>query len=345
MDFKTILEAGNIEGKRILVRVDWNVPIENGVVVDDFRIQKSLATIEYLIKSGAKVTLISHMDPDDASLKPVYEYAKNVLPTLTFIEQSDLVLLENLRMDKGEKENSRDFAVKLASGADIYVNEAFSASHREHASIVGLPKLLPAYAGVQFTEEVKNLSNAFYPKHPFLFILGGAKFDTKLPLMDKFLHIADDTFVGGALANNFFKEMGQDVGTSLVSEGEFNLKEKFEGGRIILPIDKTLNGTRIVDAGPKTIENLKNKINSAKFILWNGPLGEFEKGFKDSTLELAKLVADSNAETIVGGGDTLSAIKELGLFDKFSFVSTGGGAMLDFLATGTLPGVEALKRV
>jgi len=344
MDFKIILEAENLEGKRVLVRVDWNVPIENGVVTDDFRIQKSLPTIEFLQKAGAKIILISHLDKETDSLHPVFEYVKNFLP-LTFEKQSDLMLLENLRFDKGEKENSRDFAVKLASQADIFVNEAFSESHREYASIVGLPKLLPSYAGLQFYEEVKRLSNAFYPKHPFLFVLGGAKFETKLPLLDKFLNIADNIFVGGALANNFFKEQGQDVGTSLVSDGDFNLKEKLKSGKIVLPIDTTLEGTRIVDVGTKTIEDLKNKMSDAKFILWNGPLGEFEKGFKTGTLDLAKLIASSSAETIVGGGDTLSAIKELGIMNKFSFVSTGGGAMLDFLATGTLPGIEALKRI
>ena len=347
MDFNTILEAGNLEGKRVLVRVDWNVPIENGVVMDDFRIEKSLPTIEYLQKAGAKIVLISHHDTENETLKTVFEYVKNLLP-ITFVEPSNLMLLENLFLNEGEKQNSRDFAVKLASKADIFVNEAFSESHREYASIVGLPKLLPSYAGLQFYEEVKQLSNAFYPKHPFLFVLGGAKFETKLPILDKFLNIADSIFVGGALANDFFKEEGQDVGSSLVSEGDFNLKEKLHpptgGGKIILPTDTILEGTRIVDAGPKTIESLKSKVESAKFILWNGPLGEFEKGFKTSTLELAKLIADSSAETIVGGGDTLSAIKELNLLDKFSFVSTGGGAMLDFLALGTLPGIEALRR-
>lgn len=343
MDFNSILEAGNLEGKKVLVRVDWNVPIENGQVMDDFRIQKSLPTIEYLQKAGAKIVLISHHDNEHETLQTVFEYVKNILP-ITFVEPSDLMLLENLFQGEGEKQNSRDFAVKLASGIDIFVNEAFSESHREYASIVGLPKLLPSYSGLQFYEEVKQLSNAFYPKHPFLLVLGGAKFETKLPLLDKFLNIADNIFVGGALANDFFKEEGQDVGSSLVSQGDFNLKEKMQSGKIILPVDTILDGTRIVDAGPKTIESLKSKVESAKFILWNGPLGEFEKGFKTSTLELAKLIASSNAETIVGGGDTLSAIKELDLLDKFSFVSTGGGAMLDFLAVGTLPGIKALER-
>ncbi len=203
MDFKTILEAGSLEGKKVLVRVDWNVPILNGEVQDDFRIQKTLPTIGYLQKAGAKIVLISHHDDEHETLENVFNFVKGFLP-ITFDPpagvESDLILLPNLRLDKGEVENSRDFAVKLANGMDLFVNEAFSESHRAYASIVGLPKLLPSYAGLQFAEEVKRLSRAFYPKHPFLFILGGAKFETKLPLVEKFLNIADDIFILGANA-------------------------------------------------------------------------------------------------------------------------------------------------
>ncbi len=309
MDFKTILEAGNLEGKRVLVRVDWNVPIENGAVVDDFRIKKSMPTLEYLKNQGAKVTIATHLAPDDASIELLKPYVPE-----------GMELLPNLRNDPREKENSRDFAVKLASGMDLFVNEAFSESHREYASIVGLPKLLPSFAGLQFTEEVKQLSNAFYPKHPFLFILGGAKFETKLPLVKKFLNIADEIFIAGANAKPAF-----DLG--LGNEPKIS----FPYGDITA-----------LDADEKTLENLKLKIEASKVVLWNGPLGEYEKGYKEGTLELAKALANSGAETIVGGGDTLSAIKELGILDKFSFVSTGGGAMLEFLATGTLPGIQAL---
>ncbi len=322
MDFKTILEAGNLEGKNVLVRVDWNVPLENGSVSDDFRIKKSLPTIEYLQKAGAKVTLISHHDAEGETLQAVFEYAQKILP-LTFNEPSDLVLLSNLRLDKGEVENSRDFAVKLATNMDIFVNEAFSESHREYASIVGLPKLLPAYAGLQFTEEVKNLSNAFYPKHPFLLIIGGAKFETKMPLIEKFLNIADSVFIAGINAKPAFET---DLKT--------NPKIIFPHGDI-----------GALDADKETLENLKKEINKSKMILWNGPLGDFEHGYKLGTNELAQMIADAEAETIVGGGDTLASIKELNLLDKFSFVSTGGGAMLAFLGTGTLVGIDALKRI
>lgn len=367
MDFKTILEANDLNGKRVLVRVDWNVPIQNGLVTDDFRIRESLTTIEYLINHGAKVTLISHLETvsetgslEESSLELVYECAKKLLPNLVFKEKGDLVLLENLRQNPSEVENSREFALSLTKNIDLFVNEAFSVSHREHASIVGIPKLLPSFAGFQFTEEVKRLSKAFYPKRPFLFILGGSKFDTKLPLIEKFIHIADTLFIGGALAHNFFKENGYNLGDSLVSSGKFNLLEKYSSGKIILPSELVIKGhdgmraesiehvgagDTIVDIGPRTLEVLKSKIHEAQFILWNGPMGTYEVGFKEGTLGLARLLAESGKEVIIGGVDTIACIKELNLNDKFSFVSTGGGAMLDFLAMGTLPGIEALKKL
>ncbi|OHB17472.1 MAG: phosphoglycerate kinase, partial [Candidatus Zambryskibacteria bacterium RIFOXYD2_FULL_43_10] len=188
-----------------------------------------------------------------------------------------------------------------------------------------------------------ELSRAFYPKRPFLFILGGAKFETKLPLLEKFVHIADEIFVGGALANNFLKMQGVDVGDSLVDDEEFGLSKLLETKKILLPEDTIVVNNKIMDAGPITMENLKSKIVAAKLVLWNGPLGFYELGYKVATLQLAKMISEFGHESIVGGGDTIAAINELNLFDKFSFVSTGGGAMLDFLATGTLPGIEALN--
>ena len=329
---KSILEAGDLKGKKVLVRVDWNVLIEDGKVVDDFRIKKSLSTLEYLKGAGAKVVIATHLEPEDTDTKLLQTYVPK-----------GVRLLENLRANPGEESNSKEFARKLASQIDIYVNEAFSVSHRRHASIVGVPLYLPSYIGLQFALEIKELSKAFYPKKPFLLILGGAKFDTKLPLLKKFIHIADDIFVGGALANNFFKEQGADIGRSLVSKGDFGLKELLDTGKIILPEDTIIKDGKILDAGPRTMENLKSIISASKLVLWNGPLGGYENGYKVATLALAKIISESSCESIIGGGDTLASIKELNLFDKFSFVSTGGGAMLDFLATGTLPGIEALK--
>jgi len=330
---KSILESGNLKGKRVLVRVDWNVPIENGRVIDDFRIKKSLPTLEYLENAGAKVIIATHLESENTSVGPFKMYVPK-----------GMKLLKNLRDNPGEESNSEEFAKELASGADIYVNEAFSVSHREHASIVGVPKFLPSFIGLQFSREIKELSRVFYPKRPFLFILGGAKFRTKLPLLEKFVHIADEIFVGGALANNFLKIQGVDVGDSLVDDGEFGLSKLLETKKILLPEDTIVVNNKIIDAGPITIEKLKSKITAAKLILWNGPLGFYELGYKVATLQLAKMISEFEHKSIVGGGDTLTAIQELNVWDKYSFVSTGGGAMLDFLATGTLPGIEALSK-
>jgi phosphoglycerate kinase len=268
--------------------------------------------------------------------------------------------MENLRFFEGEKKNDPKFAKELASLADIYVNDAFPVCHREHASIVGVPKLLPSYVGFQLEKEVANLSRAFNPAHPFLFILGGAKFETKLPLLAKFLDIADQIFVGGALANDLFKAKGFEIGQSLISKTGIDLSAFIKSPKLLLPVDiinqegvskaaDSLSLTdKIMDDGPKTLQMLKEKISAAKFILWNGPLGMYEGGYKQPTLELAKIIGEATAGTsgvvsIVGGGDTLAAIEELQNQDKFTFVSTGGGAMLDFLAKGTLPGIEALE--
>ena len=307
---KSILESGNLKGKRVLVRVDWNVPIENGKVVDDFRIKKSLPTLEYLENAGAKVIIATHLESENTSIRPFKMYVPK-----------GMKLLKNLRDNPGEESNSEEFAKELASGADIYVNEAFSASHREHASIVGVPKFLPSFIGLQFAREIKELSKAFNPQKPFLFILGGAKFETKLPLVEKFLDIADLIFVGGT-----------NAATATTMPLAKNSKIIFPYGNI-----------GALDVDDETISLLKEKIEASEFILWNGPLGNYEKGYKKGTLELAKILAVSNKNVIVGGGDTLAAIKELNLLDKFSFVSTGGAAMLDFLATSTLPGIEVMN--
>lgn len=326
-----------------MVRVDWSVPTQNDEVMDDYQIKKSLPTIKHLRKAGAQVTLISHAERDTDSLGVIYRHVKNFLPELTFIDKSNLVLLENLRQNKGEKENSKEFARELSGLGEIFVNEAFSVSHREHASIVGIPRFLPSFVGIQFSLEIETLFEAFYPKRPFLFILGGAKFETKIPLLKKFIHIADNIFVGGALANNFLRENGVDIGDSLVSKTEFDLRELLNTGKIILPEDTIVKDKRILDAGPRTIESLKPIISESKLVLWNGPLGHYEIGYKVATLALARMISEYAPKSIIGGGDTLAAIKELGLYDGFSFISTGGGAMLDYLASGTLPGIEALK--
>lgn len=372
---KTIKDIEVLEGVKVLVRVDFNVPIKNGLVVEDFRIKSAFPTIEYLQSRGARVVLIGHLEANEASdntFKPVAEHINNKLGKKVgfvanlrnasqFIENElkngDCVLLENLRFDEGEKKNDPKFAQALASLGDIYVNDAFSVSHRAHASVVGVPSLMPSYAGFQLEKEVTNLSKAFTPEHPFLFILGGAKFDTKLPLLDKFLKSADSIFVGGALATDIFKTKGYEVGVSLVSKGDIDLTSYAQNPKLLLPLDITTQNNEVkpandllatdnsMDCGPKTLELLAEKVKEAKFILWNGPLGIYEKGYKNSTLKLAKMIADRSGSivSLVGGGDTLASIAENHDEDKFTFVSTAGGAMLDFLANGTLPGIVALR--
>lgn len=371
MLYKTLKDLPDVLGVPILVRLDLNVPVKDGVVVDDYRIRKSLPTLKFLQDKGAKVVIIAHIEGGSDTLRPVYENLKKTL-NLSFCEDflekggeaiakmqnSDVLLCENLRLYDGEKKNDPEFAKQLASLGQIYVNDGFSVSHRKHASVVGVPKFLPGYLGLQFEEEVKNLSKCFEPAKPFLFILGGAKFDTKMPLVQKFLTIADRIFIGGALAHDLFKTKGWNVGASLLSETATDFSAYAANPKIVLPADvvvKTVRGNEtkkpfevgndetIVDSGPTTVTDLKNLITPAATILWNGPLGYYEGNFKGPTLELAQAIADSKAFSVVGGGDTLACIQELGIENKFGFVSTGGGAMLDFLAEGTLPGLEALK--
>jgi len=353
---KSIREIDKLEGVKILLRLDLNVPIQNGIITDDFRIRKSLPLINYLKDKNANLILISHIETvDNPTLKPVADYL-NKIRIDCFFEKNykkvlnnkhQIILLENLRDYEGEKKNDKKFAKELASLADIYVNEAFSVSHREHASVSAITEFIPSYAGFQFEEEIKHLKSAFNPEHPFLFILGGAKFETKLPLLEKFINSADKIFVGGALANNFFKEKGEDIGNSMVSPENYDLERFIKTGKILLPIDFIKKDDSIMDCGMKTVELLKNEIEKAKYILWNGPLGAYETGYKASTLQLAEILSEATkngVKTIVGGGDTLATIAELKLEDGFTFVSTGGGAMLDYLAKGTLPGIEALEK-
>lgn len=351
---KNIREVESLDGVRVLIRVDFNVPVQNGIITDDFRIKKTLPLLKYMLEKGAQLILISHIETkDDPTLKPVAEALKKMGIDCVFEKnykkalgtKNKVTLLENLRDHKGEKEDDKKFAKELASLADIYVNEAFSVSHRRHASVCAITEFIPSYAGFQFEEEVKHLSSAFTPDRPFLFILGGAKFDTKLPLVEKFMKLADTVFIGGALANDFFKEQGRDIGTSMISEKKPDLSSFIHNQKLLLPLDSILKDTAIMDAGMKTVEMLRQEIEKAKYVLWNGPLGAYETGYKAATLQLAEVLADATkkgTKTIVGGGDTLATITELKLIDSFTFVSTGGGAMLDYLAKGTLPGIKAL---
>lgn len=380
MEIKSIDKVKGLKGKRVILRLDFNVPVAKGKVADDFRIQSVLPTIAMLRDAGARTIILSHIEgkagvksKTASSLKPVAEYLSAKKIPVTFItkyfsaaadktlaamKDGDVVLFENLRINKGEKDNDPKFAKKLADMGDIYVNEAFPVSHRAHASIVGIPKFLPSYAGPVFLREVKNLSLAFKPEKPFLFILGGAKFETKTPLIEKFLKTAEFIYVAGALANNFFKELKFEIGKSVVSEGDFNLSALLKTHKVFIPTDVvTAEGKnkavrhahevspkeKIWDIGPESLVQVEALVKQARFILWNGPAGNYEEGFAEGTKKIAEIISKSNAKSIVGGADTVAAIRSLGLMDKFTFVSTGGGAMLDFLVNETLPGIDALK--
>lgn len=370
--FKVITEEKELSGKRVLVRFDFNVPVALGRIVDDFRLKRALPTMKYLSEAGARIIAISHIEGEGSdTLKLVFDYFEdkfrikfaNSIETakgmIEQIEDGEILLVENLRKDSREKENSEDFTKEIASLGDVYVNEAFSVSHREHASIVGVPKLLPSYAGLLFEEEISNLSKALSPEHPFLFALGGAKFKTKLPLIEKYIEIADNLFIAGALANDFFKCQGYEIGRSKISGEDCDISKLAIHNKIILPSDvlvtdengkiitkkpdEVLNSDLIEDSGPATLKLLESFIKEAKLIIWNGPLGNYEKGFREKTVELARMISESEAFSIVGGGDTIAVIRELDIENKFDFVSTAGGAMLQFLQEGTLPGIEAIK--
>lgn len=393
----TTLSPEELKGKRVIVRCDFNVQVFEGKILDDLRVRKTLPTIEFLRKAGARVILISHIESKDGTgLRPVCTHMNATYVkqcgVVVFVENflsdqakaavenmndGDVALFENLRTDEGEKKNDPVFAEALAAYADIYVNDAFSVSHRPHASVLALPALFPGkkYAGVQLMSELEHLQKAFNAPHPFVLILGGAKFETKLPLIQKF-DKADHILLGGALLNDILKAKGYNVGKSLVSNTQVDMASIIQNPKLVIPDDVTVEGPSatgtlevsikkideigdsdtIVDVGPSMNDKLEALLKDAKFILWNGPMGNYEKGFKQQTVAMAKLVADAtrkkifglvsaDAEAVLGGGDTTAAVAELGMEDGDQdalFVSTGGGAMLEYLLNETLPGVEAL---
>ena len=365
---KQIQDESNLRGKKVLVRVDID-----DALLNPFPIKAIMPTLSLLTGAGAKIIILTHVGrtPQSSSeelLQPLQkeidvDFVSDVVgrtarAAISKMADGAVVLLENVRRESGETENSDSFAKELAGLADIYVNDAFAVSHRKHASIVGVPKYLPSFAGLRLQAEIKNLSLALAPEHPALFIIGGAKIETKLPLIEKFLGLYDRVFIGGALANSLFRAKGFEIGDSIVSKVDVNITSLLENKKILLPTDaitKTKSGIvtkkvtdiepgeKMLDAGETTVAMLAEESAKASCVLWNGPLGIYEEGYGESTMRLAQTIARSSAASIVGGGDTASAIVSLSLEDKFSFLSTGGGAMLQFLLDGTLPGIEALK--
>lgn len=374
MRVKSITEAvEHVTGLTVLVRASLNVPIDSGRVMNPFRLEAALATISLLSAHGAKVVLLSHINGEpQASLRPVYEYLQKKI-ALQFVDDvvgtravaavralknGDILLLENIRRESGEVANDDHFTRRLATLGDIYVNDDFAAAHRAHASIVGLPKYLPSYVGVQFASEIDGFSQALEPLSPSLAIVGGAKFVTKEPLIQALLGKYDHVFVGGALAASFLKAQGYEVGRSFVSDAP-HLKALLLNSKMLLPTDVVVLGNHgkevksvsnilpsdiIYDIGPTSVASLAPLILKARIVLWNGPMGYFEGGYREATDALAKVVAGAAGDSVVGGGDTIASIESLGLNSKFEFLSTAGGAMLDYLAHGTLPGITALEQ-
>lgn len=368
---KSIEACKDLTGKRVLVRASLNVPIEGGKVQDAFRLKKALKTIEYVRSRGARVIVVSHLSGDKtASMSPIYEELKKHM-ALTYVSdvvgaearsaalsltEGTVLLLENLRRNAGEEAGDLAFAQTLASFADMYVMDDFSVLHRKHASVVLVPGILPTFVGYVVEEEVRRLQGALTPKTPSLAILGGAKFQTKEALIRKCLPLYDFVFVGGALANDVFNAQGYEVGKSLVSR-HAELSDILSHPKLLVPIDVTVDGPlgrhvakpdeiapteSILDAGPATMDMLKPYIFRSKTILWNGPLGNYEHGFAEQTEVLARMASDSDAEVFVGGGDSVAAIGRTPIDEKQVFVSTGGGAMVEFLTEGTLPGLAVL---
>ncbi|MDE1925266.1 MAG: phosphoglycerate kinase [Patescibacteria group bacterium] len=364
MQVKSVRDAV-VEGRRVLLRVDFNVPLDysagQAAVADDSRIRAALPTIQLLLeKKAAKIILLSHLGRPGGKVVESLRVAPVFAHLQTLIDTTIIEMHENLRFNAGEEDNDSAFAQELASLGDVFVNDAFADSHRAHASIVGVPKLLPSYAGLLMEKEIEKSLQALTPQHPAIAIIGGAKFETKVPLLKKLASLYDTVLIGGALANDLLKTRGLPVGSSLVSNTP--VPEEIAGNdNVLAPTDvalmdsKTHTGRsavvsdtraaeRIVDVGPVTAAAWAARVARAQFVVWNGPLGVYEEGYVDATDALAEALAGSEAHAVVGGGDTLAALSKFTFDTEKIFLSTGGGAMLEFLAEGSLPGIEALKR-
>jgi phosphoglycerate kinase len=376
---RTIDDLGSVEGKRVLVRVDFNVPLDDGRITDDVRIRAALPTLERLRERGARLLLTSHLgrpkDRDPAlSLRPAADRLAELLgtevglaPDLDHVPDGDVVMLENIRYEPGETKNDPELAKRLASLADVYVNDAFGSAHRAHASTEGVAHLLPSAAGLLLQREVETLTSILDdPGRPLVAIVGGAKVTDKIGVLEAFLERADTILIGGAMAFPFLSVQGHSIGDSLCAEEDLHparaLLEKGED-KLRLPVDlvlgdrfdagaerKLLDGVDVpdgwmgLDVGPRTTGVYAEAIAGAGSVFWNGPMGAFElEPFAAGTLAVAKAVAGAKGTTVVGGGDSAAALHEFGLADKVTHLSTGGGASLELIEGKKLPGVEVLS--
>ncbi len=390
---KTVRDI-EVRGKRVLVRCDFNVPMQDGKITDDIRITSALPTIQYLLDHGAKVILMSHMGRPkgeakmEYTLKPVADRLaelldrevifisvpevvnQQIVETANGLQEGQVMLLENVRFRKEETKNESVFSKELAQLGEIFVNDAFGTAHRAHCSTAGVADYLPAVSGFLIEKEVKFLGDALEnPQRPFVAIMGGAKVGDKIPVIENLLKKVDTLIIGGGMSYTFFKSMGLEIGTSILDEesvelaGELMKKAESAGVKMLLPIDVICakefdnNSEKIVcdrenipadrmgmDIGPKTAQLIREELLQAKTVVWNGPMGVFEMpNFAEGTKQVAESLAESDAVSIIGGGDSAAAVQQFGYGDKMTHISTGGGASLEFLEGKVLPGIAVLE--
>ncbi len=388
MNKKTVKDI-DLKGKRVLMRVDFNVPMQDGKVTDDKRIRASLPTIQYVLDQGASLILMSHLGrpkggpSPEFSLKAAAEVLSNLLgrpvkmapdtvgpeveKTAKELKPGEVLMLENTRFYPGEEKNDLDLAKKMAALGEVYVNDAFGSAHRAHSSTEGVARFLPAVSGFLMEQELEYLGRATAnPEHPYIAILGGAKISDKIAVVENLLKRCDKLIIGGGMANTFLAAKGCNMQDSLVETASVDVAKGImekAGDKLLLPVDavvadkfeaeanskvvdadKIPAGWRMMDIGPKSIELFEKAVKGAKLVVWNGPMGVFEMPkFAEGTFAIAKALADSGATTVIGGGDSASAVKKAGVAKKMTHVSTGGGASLEFLEGKELPGVAALQ--
>lgn len=394
MKIKSIKQALNLKGKKVLLRVDFNVPASKNKVLDDYKITATLPTIKYLLREGARIIILTHFKSPVVGKKGVVQskakYSVQFIAKyfaklmgkgyhVTFVDdlisakakeavanqrKNEIVFLQNVRFASGECKNRRKFAKALAKLVDLYVNDAFAACHRKHASVVAIKRYLPSYAGLLLESELLNLEKVLHPRKPLVVIIGGAKIETKLPLLTYFSKIASKVLVGGVIANNFLASQGFEIGKSVSDRKSIKLAKKIFNEKIVYPADVVVKrGTQIeakaifkvkpedmiLDIGPKTMRLYSKYIKRANTIVWNGPLGKYEEqSFKHGSLFVGRAIASRSrgqAFGLVGGGETTEVLQQTKMFDYIDWVSTGGGAILTYLSKGKMPGLGKIVKL